>query len=150
MPGCGCPSYAHGHNIHWIPATKANSDPTSWFPAHVVSFSDELTTVVYGDGDLCELWRHTGLEADLAVGEQVFVSELWSLLACAADDGHRQLSARIEAKIWRKYQLPEDRPRPFAAGIVDLATGEGIIPPSSTPRVADREDGSSPEVSTEV
>jgi hypothetical protein len=128
MPGCGCDSYNHGHNIHWMPATKANSDPTSWFPAVIVGFLGELATVVYEDGETCELWRHTGLEADLAVGGQVFVSEVWSMIAFADGDGHRQLSTRIETKTWRKDQLPEDRPRPFAAGIVDLATGEGIIP----------------------
>lgn len=128
MSGCGCTSYGPGHNLHVNPATKAVSDPTSWFPALVTDHTAEVTSVVYEDSETCELWRHGGLEGRIAVGDEVYVSEVWSMLAFAEGEDLCQVSTRIDVATWRRDQLPEDRPRPFAAGIVDLATGEGIIP----------------------
>jgi hypothetical protein len=125
-PGCGCRSYAPGHNCHLIQATRANSDPASWFPAAVTALEHEEATVEYDDGSRCRLWRHGGLDERVAVGTALLVSECWSLISLAARNGRDQLSVAVRDPTWRKDRLPDDRPRAWRAGIVSNATGEGV------------------------
>ena len=124
LPGCGCRSYAPGHNCHVIQATRANSGPTSWFPATVTALEHEDATVEYDDGTTCRLWRHGGFDQRVHVGTALLVCECWSLVSLAASSGRDQLSVAVRDPRWRKSGLPEDRPRPWRASIVSNASGE--------------------------
>jgi hypothetical protein len=130
--GCGCRSYAAGHNCHVIQATRANSDPTSWFPGTVTALEQDEATVEYHDGSTCRLWRHDGFEVPMAVGTAVLACERWSLLSITGSDGRDQLSVEVRDPTWRRHELPEDRARPWRAGIVSNETGEGIDPSTPT------------------
>jgi len=121
-----CDSYAPGHNCHVISTTHANSDPTAWFPATVTALEQDEATVEYEDGSNCRLWRHSGFDTRVIVGTAVLVCERWSLVSVPGSSGRDQLSVEIRNPTWRKNGLPEDRPRPWRAGIVNLATGEGV------------------------
>ena len=126
LPGCGCRAYAPGHNCHVIQATRANSDPGSWFPATVTALEHAEATVEYDDGSTCRLWRHGGFDERVAVGIALLACECWSLVSVAGGDGRDQLSVAVRDPSWRERGLPEDRPRPWRAGIVSNATGEGV------------------------
>jgi hypothetical protein len=124
--GCGCKSYRPGHNAHVIQATRANSDPTSWFAAKVTDLDAEEAIVEYDDGSSCRLWRHGGFDARVTVGTALLVAETWSLVSIDGTERGGQLSVEVRNHTWRKDRLPEDRDRTWRAGVVDLSTGEGV------------------------
>lgn len=126
VSGCGCGAGFPGHNCHVIQATRANSDPTSWFSATVTALEQEEATVEYDDGSTCRLWRHGGFDERAAVGTALLACECWSLVSVAAGNGRDQLSVAVRDPTWRRDQLPEERPRAWRAGIVSNVTGEGI------------------------
>ena len=68
VSGCGCGAGFPGHNCHVIQATRANSDPMSWFSATVTALEQEEATVEYDDGSTCRLWRHGGFDERVTVG----------------------------------------------------------------------------------
>ena len=126
MSGCGCKSYAPGHNCHVIQATKANSDPMSWFPVTVTALEPEEVTLQYEDGSTCRLWRHGGFDSRVAVGTALLACETWSLLSVVGEGGRYQLSVEVRDPSWHRDGLPEDRPQPYMAGVVSNETGEGV------------------------
>jgi hypothetical protein len=126
LPTCGCRTYFPGHNCHVVQATRANSDPTSWFAARVTALEQEEATVKYDDGSTCRLWRHGGFDERVAVGAALLTCEPWSLISVLGSDGRDQLSVEVRNPSWRKAGLPEDRPRRWSPGIVNNATGEGV------------------------
>jgi hypothetical protein len=109
-----------------IQATRANSDPTSWFAGTVTALDAEEATVDYDDGSTCRLWRHGGFGAGIAIGTALLVCECWSLVSTAGNEPRDQLSIVTRHSTWRKDRLPEDRERKWRAGVVDLASGEGV------------------------
>jgi hypothetical protein len=109
-----------------IQATQVNSDPTSWFAAAVTALNGEEATVEYDDGSSCRLWRHGGFDERVTVGTAVLVSERWSLVSVVSSEGRDQLSVAVRHGTWRSDGLPDDRDRKWTAGIVNLATGEGV------------------------
>ena len=125
VSGCGCGAGFPGHNCHVIQATRANSDPTSWFSATVTALEQEEATVEYDDGSTCRLWRHGGFDERVSVGTVLLTCEHWSLVSVVGSDGWDQLSVEVRDPSWRKAGLPEDRPRPWSPGIVNNANGEG-------------------------
>jgi hypothetical protein len=124
--GCGCRSYRPGHHCHVIQATRANSDPTAWFSGTVTAVEQDEAAVEYEDGSTCRLWRHGGFGTRVTVGMPLLVCECWSLVSVAGRDGRDQLSVEIREPTWRQHGLPEDRPRPWRAGVVGIDTGEGV------------------------
>jgi hypothetical protein len=124
--GCGCRAYHPGHSCHVIQATRANSDPTSWFRATVTVLNQEEVTVEYEDGSMCRLWRHGGFDERVTVGTALLVCERWLMVSIVGSDGRDQLSVAVRHPTWRKDGLPEDRSRKWVAGIVSIASGEGV------------------------
>ena len=125
-PGCGCEAGFPGHNCHVIQARQANSDPESWFSATVTALEQEEATVEYDDGSTCRLWRHGGFDERVSVGTVLLACECWSLVSVVGSDWRDQLSVEVRDPSWREAGLPEDRPRPWCAGIVSNVTGEGV------------------------
>jgi hypothetical protein len=109
-----------------IQATRANSDPTSWFSATVTALEQEEATVEYDDASTCRLWRHGGFDERVTVGTALLACERWSLVSVVGSDGQDQLSVEVRDPSWRQAGLPEDRPRPWSPGIVNNVTGEGV------------------------
>ena len=78
----GVAQYEVTGNPHPIQARKAWEDNDTWMAGTLLAFEDGVATVAFGDQE------ELALETGLRIGGPVWVTERWSVLAFADEDGN--------------------------------------------------------------
>ncbi len=82
-PGERCHRYGAGHNVHWIPATRAHASPELLRDAIVRSVEERVVVIDFLDGGSVDLWHHEDLGLRFRAGEPISLHWRYRLLLSA-------------------------------------------------------------------
>ena len=79
-PGERCHRYGAGHNLHWIPATRAHASPELLRDAIVRAVEGQVVVLDLLDGGSVRLWHHEDLGLRFRAGEPISLHWRYRLL----------------------------------------------------------------------